>query len=153
LRLRTIASKFLQATGNSIAFKGAMLRILERSDGIAQVVLTKIYRPGIPVLRETGTRGETQEAADDSATILPDREPKFFKSRSNYLPYDLAAVFVLVTIVVAVFPVTIVMVMFLIFMSFSFIATVPLTIMPMITVMLVPFAIVSTRYSNGELLC
>jgi hypothetical protein len=70
------------------------------------------------------------------------------------LPFSriLTAVFVLVTIVVAAFPVTIVVVMFPIFVPFSFFAVVPLTIAPIITVMLVPFAIVSARYSNGELL-
>jgi hypothetical protein len=66
--------------------------------------------------------------------------------------YNSIAVFVLVTVVVTVFPVTVVMVMFMIFVPFSFFAPVPLTIVPMITVMLVPFAIMSARYSNGELL-
>jgi hypothetical protein len=64
----------------------------------------------------------------------------------------LTVVFVAVTIVVAVFPVTIVMVMFMVFVSFSFFAAIPLTIVPLITVMLVPFAIVSAWYGNGELL-
>ena len=41
-------------------------------------------------------------------------------------------VFVLVTILVAVFPVTIVTVMFPIFVPFSFFAVVPLTIAPII---------------------
>jgi hypothetical protein len=70
------------------------------------------------------------------------------------LPFSriLIAVFVLVTIVVAVFPVTIVTMRFTIFVPFSFFAAVPLTIVPMISVLLVPFAIVSARYSNGELL-
>jgi len=74
--------------------------------------------------------------------------------RCATLPFSkiLTVVFVLVTIVVAVFPVTIVMVMFPIFVPFSFFAVVPLTIAPIITVMLVPFAIVSARYSNRELL-
>jgi hypothetical protein len=53
---------------------------------------------------------------------------------------------------VAVFPVTIVTVMFTVFVPFSFFAAIPLTIVPAITVMLVPFAIMSARYGNGELL-
>ena len=61
-------------------------------------------------------------------------------------------VFGAVPIVVAVFPVTIVTVMFMVSMLFSFFAAIPLTIVPLITVMLVPFAIVSARYGNGELL-
>ena len=64
----------------------------------------------------------------------------------------LIAVFVFVTIVVAVFPVTMVTVMFTVFVPFSFFAAIPLTIVPLITVMLVPFAVVSARYGNGELL-
>ena len=52
----------------------------------------------------------------------------------------------------AVFPVTIVTVMFTVFVPFSFFAAIPLTIVPLITVMLVPFAIVSARYGNGKLL-
>jgi len=58
----------------------------------------------------------------------------------------LIAVFVAVTIVVAVFPVAIVTVMFTVSVPF------PLTIVPFITMMLVPFAVVSARYGNGELL-
>jgi hypothetical protein len=53
---------------------------------------------------------------------------------------------------VAVFPITIVMVVFMIFVPFSFVAAIPLAIVPMITVTLVPFAIMSAWYSNGELL-
>ena len=64
----------------------------------------------------------------------------------------LIAVFVVVTIVVAVFPVAMVTVMFTVFVPFSFFAAIPLTIVPLITVMLVPFAVVSARYGNGELL-
>jgi hypothetical protein len=64
----------------------------------------------------------------------------------------LIAVFVAITIVVAVFPVTIVTVMLTVFVPFSFFAAIPLTIVPAITVMLVPFAIMSARYGNGELL-
>jgi hypothetical protein len=64
----------------------------------------------------------------------------------------LITTFVVVTIVVAVFPVTIVTVMFTVFVAFSFFAAIPLPIVPLITVMLVPFAIVSARYGNGELL-
>jgi hypothetical protein len=47
-------------------------------------------------------------------------------------------------------------VMFTVFMPFSFFAAIPLTIVPLISVMLVPFAVVSarysTRYGNGQLL-
>jgi len=43
-------------------------------------------------------------------------------------------------------------VMFTVFVPFSFFAGIPLTIVPLITVMLVPFAVVSARYGNGELL-
>jgi uncharacterized membrane protein len=64
----------------------------------------------------------------------------------------LIAVFVAVTIVVAVFPVAIVTVMFTVSVPFSFFAAIPLTIVPFITMMLVPFAVVSARYGNGELL-
>ena len=64
----------------------------------------------------------------------------------------LTVVFVAVTIVVAVFPVTIVTVMLMVFVPFSFFAAIPLTTVPLITVMLVSFAIVSARYGNGELL-
>ena len=64
----------------------------------------------------------------------------------------LIVVFVAITIVVAIFPETIVMVMFMVSVLFSFFAAIPLTIVPLITVMLVPFAIVSARYGNGELL-
>jgi archaellum biogenesis protein FlaJ (TadC family) len=64
----------------------------------------------------------------------------------------LIAVFVTVTIIVAVFPVTIVTVMFTVFVPFPIFAAIPLTIVPLITVMLVPFAIVSARYGNGKLL-
>jgi len=58
----------------------------------------------------------------------------------------LIAVFVAVTIVVAVFPVAMVTVMFTVFVPFSFFAVIPLAIAPLITVMLVPFAIVSTEW-------
>jgi hypothetical protein len=71
---------------------------------------------------------------------------------SDDLREILIALFVVVTIVVAVFPVTIVTVMFTVFVPFSFFAAIPLSIVPLITVMLVPSAIVSTRYGNGELL-
>ncbi len=64
----------------------------------------------------------------------------------------LIAVFVAVTIVVAVSPVAMVTVMFTVFVPFSFAGAIPLTIVPLITVMLVPFAVVSTRYGYGELL-
>ena len=64
----------------------------------------------------------------------------------------LIAVFVAVTIVMAVFPIAMVTVMFTVFVPFSFFAAIPLAIVPLITVMLVPFAIVSARYGNGELL-
>jgi hypothetical protein len=53
---------------------------------------------------------------------------------------------------VAVFPVTIVTVMFTVFVPFSFFAAIPTTIVPLITVMLVPFTVVTARYGNGELL-
>jgi hypothetical protein len=43
-------------------------------------------------------------------------------------------------------------VMFTVFVPFSFAGAIPLTIVPLITVMLVPFAVVSTRYGYGELL-
>ena len=43
-------------------------------------------------------------------------------------------------------------VMFTVFVPFSFFAAIPLTIVPLITVMLVPLAVVSPRYGNGELL-
>src|SRR5271165_1641054 len=64
----------------------------------------------------------------------------------------LIAVFVVVMIVVAVFPVAMVTVMFTVFVPFSFFAAIPLTIVPLITVMLVPLAVVSARYGNDELL-
>ena len=80
--------------------------------------------------------------------------PSFYRRRSGVslpsapttYPRILIAVFVAVTIVVAVFPVTIVTVMFTVFVPFSFFAAIPLTIVPLITVMLVPFAIVSTEW-------
>jgi hypothetical protein len=40
-------------------------------------------------------------------------------------------------------------VMFTVFVPFSFFAGIPLTIVPLITVMLVPFAVVSARYGPG----
>jgi hypothetical protein len=62
----------------------------------------------------------------------------------------LIAVVVVVAIVVAVFPIAVVMG---VFVPFSFFATIPLTIGPSITVTLIPFAVVPTRYDDGKLLC
>jgi uncharacterized membrane protein len=88
------------------------------------------------------------------------RSCRFYRSRSGAsLPRlrrptveFLIAISLVVTIVVAVFPVTIVTVMFTVFVPFSFFAAIPTTIVPLITVMLVPFTVVSARYGNGELL-
>jgi hypothetical protein len=72
---------------------------------------------------------------------------------SDDLREILIAVFVVVTIVVAVFPIAMVMVLFGVFVPFSFFATIPLTIAPSITVTLVPFAIVpAPRHDDGKLL-
>jgi hypothetical protein len=104
--------------------------------------------------QRAGTTAEDKPARFGDQIARGDGTASTPAERCATLPFSriLTAVLVLVTIVVAVFPVTIVMVMFTIFVPFSFFTAVPLTIVPMITVMLVPFAIVSARYSNGELL-
>jgi hypothetical protein len=99
------------------------------------------------------TRLETEKR--DAMDLIPDL-PESFRGFPSPAPTTcrriLIAVFVAVTIVVAVFPVAMVTVMFTVFVPFSFFAGIPLTIVPLITVMLVPFAVVSARYGNGELL-
>jgi hypothetical protein len=65
----------------------------------------------------------------------------------------LIAVVVVVTIVVAIFPIAMVMMLFGVFVPFTFFATIPLTIVPAITVTLVPFAVVpAPRHDDGKLL-
>ena len=44
------------------------------------------------------------------------------------------------------------MVVFVIFVPFSFFAAIPLTIVPSITMTLIPFAVVASRYGDNELL-
>jgi hypothetical protein len=53
----------------------------------------------------------------------------------------------------AVFPKTVVTATFAIFVPFSLslVASIPLAIVPSITIILVPFAVVTTRYTNDNL--
>jgi hypothetical protein len=84
-----------------------------------------------------GTTAEDQAGPVFGGQIAPrDNAVSTPSGRCATLPFSkiLTVVFILVTIVVPVFPVTTMMVMFAIFVPFSIFAAVPLTIVPEITV-------------------
>ena len=92
---------------------------------------------GVKAPRYTDDR--SSENATQTEMVLS--VPSFDRSRSGAslspVPTTyrriLITVFVVVTIVVAVFPVTIVTMMFTVFVAFSFFAAIPLTIVPLIS--------------------
>ena len=104
-----------------------------------------------PISNIERERSKQLPTVTDARRLNTQRPASRVKLRRTYRRI-LIAVFVAVTIVVAVFPVAIVTVMFTVSVPFSFFAAIPLTIVPSITMILVPFAVVSARYGNGELL-